>query len=280
MTLRFGFQEELAAEADRVARALHDGGLTVTSGDASAGGGLAALREGAIDLLLARGPAAVEACAGGRAQALAVVARDEPRDILVSAGGVGGTLASLPAGARVAVEGARRRSYLAAHRPDVVSVAPANGGGPVKAILSRSVDAAVIPLGGARALPLDRLASEILDPKSWVPGAGQGSRVLLGRAGAEPPAGIGALEDPAAGAAFAVEMGAAVAMSALGDEPAGFLAVPFGPWIRAWGMVASPDGRGVVRADLTGSTGDPRALGTALAERLLQRGAGLLGAAP
>jgi len=43
-------------------------------------------------------------------------------------------------------------------------------------------------------------------------------------------------------------------------------------WLR--GLVGSPDGKQVIRDDLLGDTSNPETLGIALAERLLQQGAG------
>jgi len=43
-----------------------------------------------------------------------------------------------------------------------------------------------------------------------------------------------------------------------------------------WGIVASPDGRRLVRADLTDPTSHPDELGRRVAELLLSRGAGEL----
>ena len=56
--------------------------------------------------------------------------------------------------------------------------------------------------------------------------------------------------------------------------PLGALGLPYEGGLRLWGLVASPDGRRAVRADLTGDPRDPEALGVAVAEALLERGAG------
>ena len=44
--------------------------------------------------------------------------------------------------------------------------------------------------------------------------------------------------------------------------------------LRLWGLVASPDGTRVVRADATGKVSDPEALGARVARMLDERGAG------
>ncbi|GMV07652.1 MAG: hypothetical protein AMXMBFR53_39270 [Gemmatimonadota bacterium] len=276
MTLRFGVEAPLAGETERLARLLRGVGVRAVPADTPGNGALEALRDGAVTLAAVAGPTAAAACAGPGLVVLAVLGRDEPRDILVAGQGSHASLPTLASGSRVGLSGARRRGYLRAHRPDLVPVPPENGGGPVKALLSRSVDAVIVPLAEARGLSLHRLGSEVLDAKAWVPGAGQGATVLLGRAGETPPPGLGALDDPPSGVAFRVEAAAAAALRTAGELPAGFLAVPFGAWIRAWGMVASPDGRSLVRGDLTGSVDEPEALGFALADLLERRGAGRL----
>ena len=55
--------------------------------------------------------------------------------------------------------------------------------------------------------------------------------------------------------------------------PLGALGVPCADGLRLWGLVASLDGRRVVRGDVTGGSGEPDVLGYCLAELLRQRGA-------
>ncbi len=55
--------------------------------------------------------------------------------------------------------------------------------------------------------------------------------------------------------------------------PIGALGITYDQKMRLWGLVASPDGRRVVRGDLTGSLTDPQELGDELADLLRERGA-------
>lgn len=234
---------------------------------------LAALRAGDVDLLLARG---FGFAPDDDVATLAVLVREEPRDVLIPANGTSATLATLPAGSRVGAGGLRRRSFLRAHRSDLVPVPPGNGGGPAHAIRSGSVDALVLGAAEARRLSLGHLASEALDPKAWVPSAGQGSLVLLGRRDGGLPEGVFAMDHAPSRAALAAEVACVAELPGGADGPVGVLAVAHGQWIRIWGMVASADGRHVVRGDITGSMDNPEAAGAALAEVLLARGAGAL----
>lgn len=240
------------------------------------GSPLEALRGGALDLVLARGDGGEDPAEVGDVRAVAVLRREEPRDVFIPADGRPSTLALLPHGSRVGTSGARRRGFLLAHRADLAPVAPWNGGGPAEALRSGTVDALVLGSAEARRMSLGHLASEALDSKAWVPSAGQGSLVLFGRHDATMPEGMAALDHGASRAALAAERACLSALGGGSDAPLGVLAVPHGKWIRIWGMIASADGARVVRGDLTGAWDRPERVGEALAELLVTRGAGPL----
>jgi hydroxymethylbilane synthase len=209
----------------------------------------------------------------------AVPKRADPRDVLVPTGGDSATLVSLAPGTRVGVAGARRWSFLRAHRPDVEAVALLNGGGPGAALSSSTVDAAIVGAAEVRRALSGWRATEILDPKAWIPGACQGAAVLVSRDE----------DEDARLAASSVEhtdsrttlLAEASVLDALGvpcTAPMGVAALPHGKWIRMWAMLASNDGRKVVRGDLTGMKDSPEVAGRALADLLRARGGdGLLG---
>lgn len=203
--------------------------------------------------------------------------RIEPRDVLVPSGGDSATLANLAPGTRVGVAGNRRWSFLRAHRPDVEAVALINGGGPGAALSSGAVDAAIVGASEARRSLLDWRATEILDPKAWIPGAGQGAAVVLARKDDE-EAGLAAssVEHANSRTALVAETSLMDSLGVTCTAPVGVVALPHGKWIRVWAMLASEDGRRVVRGDVTGLMEEPRAAGQALAALLMSRGAGEL----
>ncbi len=201
----------------------------------------------------------------------AVPPRADPRDGLV-----GSTLAGLPAGAMVATGSARRRAQLAYLRPDLVfadlrgnmarRVAAAGPGG-VTAVV---VAAAAMERLGWR----DRL-SDVLDPMDVLPQAGQGAiavqcrsddesvRLLLRAIDHEPSHRALRAERAvlsALGGSCTVPVGAYAAQDASGTGP-----------LWAHGLVASADGHTLVRLSRHGE--DPEALGTGLAQALLEGGA-------
>lgn len=204
----------------------------------------------------------------------AVPTRAEPRDVLVPAGGAPATLRNLAPGTRVGVGGSRRWRFLRAHRPDVEAVALVNGGGPAAALTSGSVDVVILGSAEARRSLPGWHATEVLDPRAWVPAACQGTVVLLAREDDEKACrAVSCVDDASTRAAVAAECAVVDGLGVGANAPLGALALPHGPWIRLWGMVASPDGRSVVRGDVTGPRQEPRQAGQSLAELLLARGA-------
>ncbi len=214
---------------------------------------------------------------GGGALAVVVPARAEPRDLLVPAEGRP-TLGTLPRDGRVALEGTRRRALLAAHRPDLTPVAlppdPERTVAPF--VRSGAADAVIVGAALARAAGIADDASEVLDPRAWLPAPAQGAWVLAVRSDDDDTRdALASLEDGGTRAALEAELTAARALDASDDSTLGVLALPYGPGLRIWGMLPSADGERVVRADISGGDETPAALGRRLAALLRERGAAL-----
>lgn len=202
--------------------------------------------------------------------------RGDPRDALVSRGGH--RLAELPAGARVGTGSPRRQALLRALRPDLEAV-PARGN--VDTRLRRlhegAYDALILAAAGLERLGLSGLVPEYLDPTVWVPAAGQGALAVQCRAAGPERALLSALDHPPTRAAVIAER---AVLRRLGSG----CRVPVG--VHGWvedatlvlrGVLLAPDGSRTVTAALTGAPTDAEALGRALAEDLLRKGADLLG---
>lgn len=237
---------------------------------------VAAVREGRAALALV-GAEGLGSLAPEGLMLAAVLPRAEPRDVLLSGDPVHATLASLPTGSRVGTTGARRAAFLRAHRPDVVAARGWNGGGPAEALDSGAFDALILGATDSRRWGVAHRATEALDVKAWVPAPGQGTPVLLCRAGNTAAAECAAMVDQAGPrAAYEAERAVRASLAPDGDWPLGVLALPFSRWIRVWGMAASRDGSAVVRGDVTGPLDQPGEAGGALVEVLLARGAASL----
>ena len=116
--------------------------------------------------------------------------------------------------------------------------------------------------------------TEGLDTKAWVPTAGEGCLVLLSRSDHPERARWSGLDNASTRTALFAERAALAALGASADGSVGILGMPHGRWIRLWGMVASGDGRHVIRGDVTAPAESPQAAGRSLADLLLARGAG------
>ncbi len=268
---------EVGAEIPRVLRALEGVGLVAraTSSTLPAGAAQAALLEGAIDLLLAPGTAGDHLDPG--VWAAATLSRGEPGDVLVPREPSDQTLQSLAPGSRIAVSGRRRSSFLRVHRRDVEPVPLPPGRSPVDLLEDPSVEGAVLSLTEARRLGLSARTTESLDIRSWVPAPAQGITVVLCRpADREARRALASLDDGVAQAALQAERAAGRSLGLGPDATAGVVALPQGRWMRIFGMVASADGRRMVRGDVTSTAEGPAAAGRTLAELLLARGAGSL----
>ncbi|MCH7932985.1 MAG: hydroxymethylbilane synthase [Gemmatimonadetes bacterium] len=205
----------------------------------------------------------------------ATPARVDPRDVLVGPEGEHTTLASLKEGAVVGTSSLRRVALLRAFRRDVT---PRTIRGNVDTRLRKldegQFDAIILAAAGLTRLGLAKRVSEWLERTSWLPAPGQGALALVTRSeDAETRELVGALNDPDSLAAVSAERTFLEALGGGCQVPIGALGIPYDEKLRLWGLVASPDGRRVVRGDLTGSLADPQVLGHTLAVQLKERGA-------
>ena len=113
----------------------------------------------------------------------AILERGDPRDAVC---GPFGSLAEIPAGARVGTSSARRAGLLAELRPDIL-VVPLRGN--VDTRLAKldagDADAIVLAAVGLHRLGLGERIAFVLDPAQFVPEAGQGAIAVQVRAGEE-----------------------------------------------------------------------------------------------
>jgi hydroxymethylbilane synthase len=199
---------------------------------------------------------------------LAVLPREDARDVLVAVGAERAPLRELPRGARVAAVGARRAALLKAHRGDL-EVVPIESFTGLEALTEADVDAVVLWSGEARRAALATRAAEVLDARSWPPDPGKGAVAIVGR---HPIAEVTALDHLPTRTALRAELALVDALDLPPSAPLGSLAQPSGRIMRLWAAVASEDGRRVVRADLTGPLDEPEQLGASVARTLEARG--------
>ncbi len=195
----------------------------------------------------------------------AVPERADARDGLV-----GCTLAGLPPGGLVATGSVRRRAQLAYLRPDLVFTGlRGNMRRRVAAADQGSVSAVVVAVAAMERLGWRDRLDHVFDPLDLLPQAGQGALALQCRVDdAGTSALLEAIDHVRSHRTLRAER---AVLAALG----GSCAVPVGAHaelvdadrLRVTGLLASADGRTVIRQTLTG--GDPEALGAAVGRALL-----------
>ena len=203
----------------------------------------------------------------------AIMAREDPCDAFVSARYA--SLADLPAGAVVGTSSLRREAQLRERFPRL-SIQPLRGNLDTRlAKLDRGEYAGIVlAVAGLRRLGLGDRIREILSTEASLPAAGQGALAIECRADRpEVAALLAALGDADTSDCVRAERAVSKALGGSCQLPLGAHAVVEGGEIFVRGLVASPDGRRIARAEARGARTDPEAVGRALADALLGRGA-------
>ncbi len=233
----------------------------------------------------------------------AVTEREDPHDVLISR--TGARFNDLPSGAQVGTSSLRRQAQLLHHRPDL-HIIPLRGNldTRIRKLGTEGLDAIVVAAAGVKRLGLmDRIA-EFLSPEMCLPAIGQGAlgieirepttqaarftRAEDQRRSVKPPGSTrGGAESPEPSMLRIISAldhadthVAVMAERAFLRRLGGGCQVPFAANARILndrvilrGLIATPDGKQVVTGELQGTRTEGEAVGTALAEDLLSRGA-------
>lgn len=195
----------------------------------------------------------------------AVPPRAEPSDVLVTRDG------ALPPGATVGTCSLRRRAQIVRWRPDVV-VADLRGNVDtrLRKLEEGEVDAAVLAAAGLVRLGLVPPHAE---PIPIVPAPGQGCLAVQARTDdAETLEAVAALDHADSHAAFEAERSLMARLGGGCALPLGAHATVDAEVVRMVAIVASPDGKRLVRVEIEG--GSPEAVAERAAAQLLAEGAG------
>ena len=206
----------------------------------------------------------------------AVPERGDPRDALV-----GSTLEGLGVGARVATGSVRRRAQLAWLRPDLTF---AGLRGNIGTRLQRAAEHDAVVIAMAALLRLDLIGDlaagaggwEALAPSILLPQVGQGALATECRADDDETwALLRAIEHQPSRRAVDAERAFLARLGGGCDLPVGAYGRDEGDGeLGLEGLIASADGRMLVRHRVTGPVADPVRLGTDLAQALLGPGGG------
>ena len=201
----------------------------------------------------------------------AILMREDARDVLISSSGA--VLADLPAGASVGTSSPRRRAQILALRPDLlVRSIRGNVETRIRKVLEGQYEAAVLAAAGVLRLGLTEHVAEWFSLDKMLPAPGQGALAVQCREGDEQVLDLlrPLISKPVQAAVIAER----TFLSQLGGGcllPVGAYADAQGGDIDLLGLVASVDGRTVVRVSGRGSV--PRELGEKLGTEALARGA-------
>jgi hydroxymethylbilane synthase len=200
----------------------------------------------------------------------AFLERADPRDALVSSGG---RLAELRAGASVGTTSLRRRALVRGLRPELrLEDLRGNVDTRLRRLREGRFDAILLAMAGLTRLGRADEVTEILDPRGFVPAPGQGAIALECReADAAVRDAVAPLHHPATARSVSAERSFLAALGGGCNVPLGAHALACSEGLELVAFVAAPDGRTILRAERRGE--DPDALGRALADELLARGA-------
>lgn len=209
---------------------------------------------------------------------LAVIcSRGDPSDALVVRGDLDARdLANLPQGGRVGTASLRRACQVLALRPDLAT-APVRGN--VETRLGKldggEFDAIILASAGLERLGLAERITARLQPPTFLPAGGQGAVGIECRSDDHEVRDLLAvLDDPPTARCVRAERAVSARLGGNCSVPLAAYATVAGDVLALEGLVASLDGRTVLRANGRGD--DPETVGHAVAEDLLAAGAGPL----
>ena len=198
----------------------------------------------------------------------AVPARGDVRDALV-----GAARRDLPAGARVATGSVRRRAQLAWLRPDLTFVGLRGNIATRLDKVGGEIDAVVVAMAALDRLGLLSRVAEALPVTEVLPQVAQGALAVECAADRDDVSAVlGAIEDPVSRAHVDAERAFLDRLGGGCDLPVGALATGSAANLTLQVMLASPDGRVLIRRTVSGPASDPAALGREAADDLLAAG--------
>ncbi|MEK7305845.1 MAG: hydroxymethylbilane synthase [Nitrospirota bacterium] len=204
---------------------------------------------------------------------LCVPPREDSRDALISRTGC--RFQELPVGARVGSSSLRRQSQFLHARPDLrIEMLRGNLDTRLKKLKDGQFDAIILAAAGLRRLGWTEEITEYLDPQLCLPAIGQGALGIEGRSNDQFVRSIlSRLTHPPTQVAVTAERALLHRLEGGCQVPIAAYATLTNDQVRLEGLVASVDGKTVIRDAVQGTRAEAQALGTRLAERLLARGA-------
>ena len=203
-----------------------------------------------------------------------IMERDDPADMFLSH--TSSNLTALPPGAVVGTSSLRRQAQILALRPDVrVNFLRGNVETRLRKLAEGEYDAIIMAAAGLNRLGLSAPYAVRLNEQDFLPAVGQGALGIEFRKDRQDLRELlSFLEHPPTRLCVEAERGLLAGLDGNCQTPLGGYAVLQSPdSIRLAGLVASCDGRAIIRHNLIGPATAPRALGLELAKNLKNAGA-------
>jgi hydroxymethylbilane synthase len=198
--------------------------------------------------------------------------RENPHDAFISTGYA--TLADLPQGATVGTSSLRRRSQLAALRPDLEIVdLRGNLDTRLRKLEEGQFQAIILAAAGLNRLGMSSRATGYFTAREMLPAVGQGALgIELRKDDAELLEGLAFLNDAKTTVAVSAERAFLFRLEGGCQVPIGAFAEVNNGRVELTGLVASVDGKVVLKDSISGPVEEAQKLGTQLANKILEMG--------
>jgi len=203
---------------------------------------------------------------------LCIPLREDARDALISRDGR--LFKDLPQGAKVGTSSLRRQAQLLQARPDLsISMLRGNLDTRLKKLREGQFDAIVLAAAGLRRLGWEYEITEYLAPEISLPAIGQGALGIEGRQDDQFVRSLlSGLEHPPTRTMVRAERALLHRLQGGCQVPIAAHATLAGSDVTLEGLVASVDGKEIIRDRVRGTVTDPESIGIQLGEQLLARG--------
>ncbi len=203
---------------------------------------------------------------------LCIPPREDARDAFISREGC--SFQSLPIGATVGTASLRRQAQLLHARPDLkITMLRGNLDTRLRKLKEGQFDAIILAAAGLHRLAWSQTITEYLPPILSLPAIGQGALGIEGRANDDFVRSIlSRLNDQATQTTVTAERAFLHRLEGGCQVPIAAYATLADEHLVLDGLVASVDGKTVIRDQIKGTHQQARSLGIQLAERLLSRG--------
>jgi hydroxymethylbilane synthase len=204
----------------------------------------------------------------------AITKREDPRDVFISKDG--SPLKNLPQRARIGTSSLRRQAQLLSFRSDFEMI-PLRGNldTRLKKLKTMNLDGIILAHAGVKRLGLEERITEIISTEISLPAIGQGALGIETRMDDEEvEQKIRFLNDPTSAIAILSERAFLKKLGGGCQVPIAAFGQIVGSTLQIDGMVATTDGKTMIRHSLKDTPEEAESLGTRLATILLERGAG------